>query len=611
MAYVNELIDNIKPLFEKNIDQPIGEWLEENITLVNTSEGLGGLKKPNFKDFPDIAQIFEDVKDPDVKDIQLMFSAQSTKTFFLMMICIWLLKKKSYEGMFALSDINQKNKVRERFKSILKANKDFLGWDDSRGATKGDTFVFDNGAKLSWGILSSPSTIAGDPCDFVLSDEYDEYASAHNKNSVNALRQLQKRTQAKKHGILINGSTPKLTKGRGGILDLYENRKAHRNVMPCPKCGSYETFTINDIKVREFNENDVGEIRVKGLGYAECPSCGEELTDADHFTMSRQTKFIPLEGSEEKSNVEKSYHKAVWHTISKNWTDTMYDYHSHKMGGPTELADFFNSMCAQPQAVNMRETQTDVIKLDYNKGFAPPDTQFLILGADIGGERLHLSVVGFANKGRKYLVDWEEYNYGGRSNFKELEHKFLSYILDKEYTTTDGKPLKVLYGAIDSNYYTSDVYDLCEKIRQLIPVVGSGTLKTKWKQVDADPKNNWGYKNSHLKRFELGHNYFQDVFDAALNRSYDEGSCFCFPNDVWANYLDHLQNMIQVLKPDGVTWEWKQKSSYRRVDFRDTAIYAIALYEFLNLSTSLRTQSERKVEKKEQKPKKSFISSMY
>ena len=40
------------------------------------------------KDFPDIAQIFEDVKDPDVKDIQLMFSAQSTKTFFLMMICI-------------------------------------------------------------------------------------------------------------------------------------------------------------------------------------------------------------------------------------------------------------------------------------------------------------------------------------------------------------------------------------------------------------------------------------------------------------------------------------------------------------------------------------------
>ncbi len=611
MNFRNELINFIKPFFDKDIDQPIGEWLEENITLVNTSEGLGGLKRPNFKDFPDIAQIFEDVKNPDVKDIQLMFSAQSTKTFFLMMICIWLLKKKSYEGMFALSDTNQKNKVRERFKSILKANKDFLGWDDSRGATKGDTFVFNNGAKLSWGILSSPSTIAGDPCDFVLSDEYDEYAAAHKKNIVNALRQLQKRTQAKKHGILINGSTPKLTKGRGGILDLYHVRKAHRNVMPCPKCGSYETFKIGDIFTRPFNEDDVGEIRVKGLGYAVCPGCKEELTDADHFKMSRKTKFIPLDTHKEKSDVEKSYHKAVWHTISKNWTDTMYDYHSHKQGGSAELADFYNSMCAEPQAVNVRETQTDIIKLDYNKGFAPPECQFLLLGGDIGAERVHLSVVGFGHKGRRFLVDWEEFNYGGRANFKEVKKKFMSYLLDKDYRTTDGKPLKILYGGIDSNFYTSEVYDLCNQVKQLIPVVGSGTLKAKWRQVPADPDNNWGYKNSILKRYELGHGYFQDSFDAKLNRSYEEGSCFCFPQDVWRNYLDHLENMIQVLDPNGTTWTWKQKSSMRRVDFRDTAIYADAIFEILNLNTNLRTNLDRKGEEKQKKPKKTLTSSMY
>ena len=69
--------------------------------------------------------------------------------------------------------------------------------------------------------------------------------------------------------------------------------------------------------------------------------------------------------------------------------------------------------------------------------------------------------------------------------------------------------------------------------------------------------------------------------------------------------------MIQVLNSDGATWTWKQKSSMRRVDFRDTAIYADAIYEILNLNTHLRTNSDRKPEENQKKPKKSLTSSMY
>lgn len=597
MSLLKQFAEALLPVVRNKLNQTIDEWAEENISLVGTIEGLEGSKKPNFKDFPDLKEIFAWAQDPDVKEIVLMYSAQTGKTFPTIIIILWWIAVKGYSVMFTLCDENKMNKVRERVKSILKANQDILGWDNSRGVTKGNTFVFNNGGALFWGHLGSPASLDETPCDIMVIDELDPYIQRAKNASVSMVERASNRIQARPHGKLLIESTPYVYKDGGGILDEYSVGKRFVNEMQCPKCNEWSEFQLNDIKCREFS-GDIGVIRHKRLGYAVCPKCQSELDDNDHYYMSRNTRFNVVEGDESKSPLRKCAKKAVWGSLVKSWSQLAYEHEKAKEKGALALADFYSAKCANPQSVNVKQSASDLVKLPYSKGFAPPDCQFLVAGVDIGGERIHVSVVGFGQKDRSYLVDWSEHNYGGRSNFIEIENKIHELLLDSDYRTTDGKPLRVLYVAIDSNYYTSDVLRLCQKINQLIPVVGSGALKSKWRLVEADPKNNWGYKNSSLKRYELGHNYFQDAFEARLHRSHEEGSCFGFPQDVWKNYLDHLANMIQVLKPDGVTWEWKQKSSMRRVDWRDTAIYCLALYEILDLNKHIRFES---VEKKAQR----------
>lgn len=607
--YSRELAQALIPLFEKKVNENICEWAEKNLSLKNTIEGKDGLKYPNFTDSPDFKQIAEDVQNPDVREIILMTSAQRGKTFFMIIVALWMLKEKGWVIMFVLNDIGKKQKVRERVKKILQANKDLLGWDDSRGATKGDTFTFLNGAQMHWGILSSPATIAETPADAVLVDEYDEFVEAHKSASVSPLRQAEKRMQSKRHGKLIVGSTPKVIKGRGGILDLYDGAQKHIDEMQCPHCDSWVELRHEDLKVNDFD--DVGFIKTKSLGYAVCPECKCELTDSDHYKMSKHPLFRVHRDSEKMSPVRRSYHSAVVNSTVKNFSHIMYEHQKNLLGGPLEIADYNNSVWARPQVVGDDNKNRDFNVKPYNRKTAPDDVQFLVAGADIGGNRLHISVVGFANKDRSYLVDWDEVNYGGRDHFVNVKTRIQNLLLDSDYRTVSGRPLRVLYCAIDSNYYTSNVLQLCQEVRNVVPIVGSAQLKTKWKPVPVDPNNHWNFKNSTMKKYELGHDYQQDEFEARLTRSWEEGSCFTLPQDCWKNVKEHINNMIRVYKGDGVNSSWEARGRAHRVDWRDCMIYAIALYNILALKHQLRVEIEEKSTKMKEKPKKRLVSSMY
>lgn len=592
--FKRELAQAVIPIFKKKINENPCDWAEKNLSLKNTIEGKDGLKFPNFSDSPDFKQIGDDLQDPDVREIIIMTSAQRGKTFFMIICALWLLKEKGQVGMFVLSDLDKMNKVRERVKKILQANKDVLGWDDSRGATKGSTFVFDNGAQLHWGILSSPSTIAETPADFVIVDEYDEYIERHQKSSVSALRQAEKRMQSKRHGKLIVGSTPKVIKGRGGILDLYSGTKKHISELECPNCMEYIELRHEDLRVKEFD--DVGYIKTKSLGFAICPSCTAELSDSEHYSMAKKPRFSIHQDSVSMSQVRKGYHSAVVNATTKNFSHIMYEYQKCLKGGPLELADYNNSVWANPQLIGTENKEKELNELPYSRKTAPDDVQFLLMGADLGNNRLHIKVIGFANKDRSYLVDWDERNYGGRQNISEVKNILQEKILDSDYKTVSGRSLKILYCAIDCNHYTPDVLRICTEMRNLIPVRGSGTLKDKWKKVDADPKNNWNFKNSDVKIFELGHNYQQDEFESRLTRSYEEGSCYCIPQDTWSNVKEHYNNMILIYSPDGVNKKWEQRGRSYPVDWRDCTIYAIALYNILALKNQLRNDlSDKKV----------------
>ena len=121
--------------------------------------------------------------------------------------------------------------------------------------------------------------------------------------------------------------------------------------------------------------------------------------------------------------------------------------------------------------------------------------------------------------------------------------------------------------------------------------MGNGKIRDRWRKVPVDPKNNWNYQKSNLKRYELKHIFWQEFLESKLNCSYEEGDCQAFPKDLWSNFEAHLTNMIKVFDDEYETkYLWKQMSAGRRVDWRDCVIYTLSINEIFDLRTLLVTK---------------------
>ena len=75
-SFVSELKRNLLPIFESQTDEKISEWSSRTIKLPD-GEGAQGSSSPDWTISPEMVEILEFIKDPDVKEIYLMFSSQS------------------------------------------------------------------------------------------------------------------------------------------------------------------------------------------------------------------------------------------------------------------------------------------------------------------------------------------------------------------------------------------------------------------------------------------------------------------------------------------------------------------------------------------------------
>lgn len=70
-SFFEELKRNLLPIFESQTDEKISEWSSRNIKLPD-GEGAQGSSSPDWSISPEMVEILEFVKDPDVKEIYLI-----------------------------------------------------------------------------------------------------------------------------------------------------------------------------------------------------------------------------------------------------------------------------------------------------------------------------------------------------------------------------------------------------------------------------------------------------------------------------------------------------------------------------------------------------------
>jgi hypothetical protein len=579
--------DRLISILVKSLSDPVDadpvQWIESNITLKGAGgEGLRGLDKVDFTtNFPEIIDIFQRLKNPNTRRLNLCFSAQSGKTFLIFMIVI-LMMRKGKNVFMALPTEDKLEKIKSRLRNILRANKKLLGFVEVRGIIAKGSLGLMNGGACHFGLLSSPATLAETPADIVIVDEYDEHAYSKGMRDHSALSQVYRRMAANSTGILIVSSTPKLTHDdiRGGILSMKKESLEFEKRMRCPNCKELHYYTIEDLKT-DYKGEEPEIIEIEGLGYAVCPHCSAVLTDSDHYSMCADYEWSVPETCKRKSDAVVSYSKKAYHNRSMNWSKCLAEYIKiRSKDNQAELREFFNSVEADPMP-SEKETviEASIIKLTSNVkiGEAPDWATHYTLGADVGGQRVHAALVAHERevKGRevrKQIIETFEFDYGGEIDTKSAKDKIVRFLLsvrDKEYLQV--KPYRCF---IDASYMPQSVVEICRESEGFAtPIFGRHLKQGDTHRVAAlDQRTYASVIKGFFKEVTLDHDTWQANFETALSRN------LILPEDTAANVIKHIQNMQKVIKilPTGQEIQTYQAKSKRPVDFRDAIIYALA-----------------------------------
>lgn len=586
----NELI----PIFQSQTDQPVWEWSEENIRLP-PGEAYQGAVAPDWSIAPEMKFILEMLKDPEVKEIYLMFSSQSSKTFTMFSMIGYMVAVLRENGMFVAPSITLKKRIKNRIGLVFE--KSDIGYNKEKSTE--DTFKFGSNV-VNMALGSSPATLAEMPAGFVVMDEIDELPDM----DLSPVQLARSRLRTKVTGKLVLGSTPKKLEGKTGILDFYNKSKKYVLEMKCPHCSEWSHFTHEHIMAPEGATYK--QIAHEGLGFASCPANGCEISDEYHEEMVLSQKWVCLNPEEPPSHI--GFYKPVWNTIFEDWSSVAAERLKTEEEGENSYRDFFNSWCAQPIDLSARTTDLDElgVKLErYKRGEIPAEVQALTLGVDVGTDKAWCVLLGWAENGKCFEI-WDQAISWDDRDFSAIDRglKHLVNDIGRQITYLGAGPCPPLQRAfIDAGYRTPDVYDFCRKNPLFLPLMGNPRATKSWVITKADPQRRYGAKSRGVNLYTIKSYFWQDILDAMLQRDADGPNSFNVPIDVHNRYINHMNAEVRRVKIDSSGNEvqvWEKVHRMAKNDMRDATIYGIVAGYVENLNS---IRPPQPVEEKQLKPR--------
>lgn len=575
--FLHALVRQAVPIFERATDQPVWEWTEENIRLPESESFAGSV--PDWGLAPEMKFIFEQLKNPDVREITLMFSSQSSKTLFGICAMAWLIDQAKLNGMFCMPTQALYNRMpRQRLRPIYEISSIGLG-EDPRDNTQ-QTMKFNGSQFLTFALASSPAQIAEMPAGFVWADEIDEIK----KMDIDPIELMQSRIRTfKARSKFILSSTPKRLLGDGGVLDHYSVSRRHIIEMKCPECGSWQVWDFEQIKWpgkddKKAKQPDPNELAANSMAWAECKN-GCKVTDESHDEMVEGSRWLCLDPEKPETHI--GFQKRVYETIHENWSSTARAYLQKKAQGENALKDFHNSWLAMPidlkaRIVDVGETRA---RLDsYQKGQIPAGCKAITAGVDVGKDDAWLVLLAWAPGGRMYefwsaRIDWEGDKVG------KLMNGIAKAVNDSWPYLGIGDPPRFMGGCIDSGYKTDLVYNFCRANHLFKPIKGAVNLSRAWVVNSVTPRRRPGEKVSgNLNLYTLNQPYWQDMLQTALEAEPEAPGGMNLPGNASPRYIQHLNNEVKVTDTDAkgrVREVWRPITGGAPNHLRDATLYAM------------------------------------
>jgi phage terminase large subunit GpA-like protein len=326
------------------------------------------------------------------------------------------------------------------------------------------------------GWAHSATTLASQPCRYVLNDEVDKFPD-YSGSDGNPLKLSDYRTSTygyrRKIGIF---STPTTT-GKY-IWNEYQNSDQRAYWIPCSKCGQYQVPDFQrDIKWPE-GSRAADLFENPDIVLYHCSHCGHGHRDAEKGAIVARGKWAPLGVTVRPGGVLEgkapSKVRAGFHCtgIISPWVKlgSIAGEFLEAKADPGALMAWRNSRLALPWVEREETIPANIIRErvgNYKAGTAPLGARILTGGVDVQKDHMWFGIRAWGLGARSWLV-----RYGLAHTWGDIERAMIQAVYN-----VGGEPKKVERCLIDCGYLPDDVTAFCSQYRGLMfPARGSGIV---------------------------------------------------------------------------------------------------------------------------------------
>ena len=317
-----------------------------------------------------------------------------------------------------------------------------------------------HGGHLSFGIATSPSSLAMRPIRYLLIDEVSrpEYRPGSEGDPV---RLAERRTATFPNRKIVYASSP-ATEGDCRISEIFQYSDQRQWHVPCPHCGFEQrlewpgmVWSTDGVPVQytDASGNRASMVVSPEEPMYRCGSCDNLIHEREKAGMNARGRFIASNpaGRYPGFRVNQIVSPVVrWGNLVQEWREAK--------GKPGQQRAFVNTVLAETWKESGEAPPWEVIygrREQYRMGTVPRGACFLTAGVDVQKDWIEVHVWGWGRNRECWLVEYAQ--LPGRTADEDVWNQLTGFVA-RVWRHESGNDLQLVRIAIDTGHETSMVY---------------------------------------------------------------------------------------------------------------------------------------------------------
>lgn len=370
---------------------------------------------------------------------------------------------------------------------------------------------------------NSPKGLRSMPVRYLFLDEVDGYKGDIGGEGDPCDLAIARTSNFPRRKILIT-STP-VVSGRSRIEKFYEESSQAQWWMPCPHCGEFMVLAFENLRWPAGQPHKAQYF---------CEACARPIENYAKEQM--------LQRGEWRHRIQNLKTRG-YHLPSLNspvgWLSWGEVAEKREKAGkdPEKLQVFWNTVLGLPYADASEVPDAERLyerREGYEVGVVPRGGLVLTAGVDVQLRRLEVEIVAWGRNKESWSVDYRRFD--GETNQPQVWAQ-LSELLDEDFKTEYGQPIKIRRMGVDTGFQTMACYDWIRKqSRQRVMAIKGQThrpnLVSAPSLIEAGPTGSrvkWGIRlwpvNTNIAKEELYRWLRAPVPDLARGEEWPVGFC--------------------------------------------------------------------------------------